>query len=933
MFSIFYSLVLQSNFFLGISIKTYRIRREIKSSTANKSQGSPSSALLQSHNVNYTIKLTENVTTPIPLQSSTPTLPPLPPPSPVPFLPDNSDANITMHCEGYWFSCRGRCTQERELGGTVERLQCFCDISCEFFQDCCADFDQYCSSSRIPAQETITATASLWECVEDFYLPDFRGVWMISSCPESWTHSETKEQCRKFRQLSYENHKDCLPVIDQKGNTYRNHYCAECHGVTLDELAFYNLQFKCDVPVPKAYKESDILKFLFDVCKTSFWNPPKGVARRYCHQIASRFTCFSWPPTKAQGKCYTAPVRLVYPKFPTTSAQNYFNPYCAICSSKKNITCGPGKARFGGDPPGLAKPFSLVMSLDFSDDDIHTSQIRKHNVSCYEGEVYDFHLQVCRPGITPSQLNSRRLKIFSVGVWMRSKVPSWRPVVNEMNFKKAMVNKLHINEPLLSNIHIGNPFGSVSTVMFNINVDPAMQKNFSITALTTEMKNLSIKLNDVNFTFFKIAFKSFHCAIIENFPPNRYTIERNTVKIKATKEVFQETDFYTNETAWINGSLVPIGTISVCKQPSLNCSGVLVGLAEYEYVVLSNGSLYRNISGDLFENGRFQLINDTVWVCAKFSPIYEESFTEVSRNSTDSDIVLVVLTYIGLSLSILSFVLVLVTYSLFKELRTLPGINLMNLCFAHLLVDLLYFATGYIKAKVACTVIAVLLHYFFLASFMWMSIIAFETWQIFSKLRIQDRIRSKRKKCFRLLRRFSLGWLCVLGFVVVCVALNQSNTVTLQYGGTKGCWINNAYANLFFFGLPVALSLSFNVIFFALTVRAIRKTNNQTRRVTQNHQTATVFLKIFILMGFTWVFGFLNVLVSHYFQYPFIIFTTLQGLYVALAFVFTTRVKQMYYMLLCKKNNSITQNKNAPCAEADFTLPVILLSHKKQNEK
>ena len=48
---------------------------------------------------------------------------------------NNDDVNITMLCESYWFSCRGRCTQERELGGTEERLQCFCDHSCEMFQD------------------------------------------------------------------------------------------------------------------------------------------------------------------------------------------------------------------------------------------------------------------------------------------------------------------------------------------------------------------------------------------------------------------------------------------------------------------------------------------------------------------------------------------------------------------------------------------------------------------------------------------------------------------------------------------------------------------------------------------------------------------------------------------------------------------------------
>ena len=160
----------------------------------------------------------------------------------------------------------------------------------------------------------------------------------------------------------------------------------------------------------------------------------------------------------------------------------------------------------------------------------------------------------------------------------------------------------------------------------------------------------------------------------------------------------------------------------------------------------------------------------------------------------------------------------------------------------------------------------------------------------------------------------ALGWLPAFVFVVVCIALDQSKAVAFHYGGVKGCWINNSVANLVSFVLPVALSISFNTVFFVLTANSINKTNKVVQRATHEtakRKTAVVFLKIFILMGFTWIFGFLKVLVSHYFEYPFIIFATLQGLYVALAFVFTSRVKQMYRTLLCKaKTNSGTGSED-----------------------
>ena len=92
-----------------------------------------------------------------------------------------------------------------------------------------------------------------------------------------------------------------------------------------------------------------------------------------------------------------------------------------------------------------------------------------------------------------------------------------------------------------------------------------------------------------------------------------------------------------------------------------------------------------------------------------------------------------------------------------------------------------------------------------------------------------------------------IDWLPAFVFVVVCVALDQANTVAVHFGGSKGCWINNPTANLFFFVLPVALSVSFNALCYSfITVRAIWKTNKQTRRATHEEvkrKTAVVFIR------------------------------------------------------------------------------------------
>ena len=846
---------------------------------------------------------------------------------------NNQDVNITMYCEDFWFSCRGRCTQERELGGTEERLQCFCDNSCDMFRDCCADFDQFCSSSGTSTKEIENPDYEQWKCVESYSLTETLGVWMIASCPSNWTEDDVDDRCSSNPvSLSYDNHKDVLPVIDHKGNTYKNHYCGQCHGLNLNDLLFYNWQFNCDVPVPNDYQRNQILKFLFTFCDEVYWQPPENAARRYCHRLFPEYECRDcFPPAKVQQKCLTGPIRVVYVN-DTTMRQNFFNPYCALVSNATNIECGPGSSKAGpgpaDEPEQLPKPFSLVMDVGFTDDhpEKETSKIRKHKVSCLEGKVYDFHLQLCRPGIAPSDFDFLREKVFSVSVWMHSKIFSSIPLVTEINFKEAIMNTLNVSGALLSVISIGNPSGPVSTVVFEIKINPTVQKNFCMETIEARLGSLSMMLNKANFTVFKVTVKRFDCALIETYDPHEYTFKGNTLKIRDTGEVFQEADYYTNETEWINGSLVPIGIITVCKQQRLNCSGVLVGLNKNEYVILSNGSLYRNLSRELFKPGRFLLINDTIWVCAHFSSVYE-----IGRNTTENNIASVLVTFIGLSVSIVCFAAVLVTYALFRDLRTLPGINLMNLSFAHLVADWLYLATGYVKAKVACTIIAILLHYCFLVSLTWMSIMAFETWLVFSKIRIQHRNPSRRKRCFSVVRRIVIGWLPAFVFVVMCVALDQSNTVTFHYGGINGCWINNSTAKLYFFLLPVALSIAFNTAFFVLTVRTIRTTGIQSRRATyqiKNRINAILFLKIFTLMGFSWIFGVLKALVSKYFEYPFIIFTTLQGLYVAMAFVFTSRVKQMYCTLLCTENNSAKKKLRS---KREFVPPVVLLSHVEKN--
>lgn len=86
------------------------------------------------------------------------------------------------------------------------------------------------------------------------------------------------------------------------------------------------------------------------------------------------------------------------------------------------------------------------------------------------------------------------------------------------------------------------------------------------------------------------------------------------------------------------------------------------------------------------------------------------------------------ITFTGLLLSIVSLCFLLGVYLSFKELRNLPGKCLISLSWAVLSYQIIFaFAKMSREVSTLCKVVAICLHFFVLASFSWMSVLAFDT--------------------------------------------------------------------------------------------------------------------------------------------------------------------------------------------------------------
>lgn len=865
------------------------------------------------------------------------------------------------------YSCMGRCSREWDLGPKVGRLQCFCDSYCETFMDCCADYDKYCStsnfllpqgtflnSSRIAptvttalvlesskllltnapdlsksstvtsqlltppfrsiiappssrsykpsaaTQQTIPASLSSglqmeqlgdapderWTCIQDGHGNETVGIWMIASCPKQWPADLTKKKCEQSHSLSVENYNDMIPVSDKRGVNYKNRNCARCTEANASEIVSFELDFTCIVTPPQHFSRAEALRFLFKYCSRIRWKARDGKQRRYCKAISS-----SCETTSSNFQnCKNGSFRIVYDE---ATGKNYKNIFCAKCRKSKasKFICGPGNRFIDGRNP-VHKYNVLLDVLDTTKSLV--------SVSCPQGKVYDVHLEICR-GAGMGVPNIANFDKYRIILWLTS---PHSILLRRKDLATSLATKFSVDASKILLLSFSK-VGEMCTAMFDVELE-RNHTNLKAKVILEFTKEVTIIIHNISFTIVKATSRLMNCIQVQEFSPSQYTVivhnNVSMVLLKASKELLRQKDYYTENTESQGGVVIPKGNITVCgKRLVRKCSGAYISLDKTEYIILSNGSLYRNASSKLYPAQDYYVgLNDSVWICTSFVRIYwkEEKRDELS--------LLAPLSISGLSISVLFLLIVLVTYYTFSALRTIPGIYLVNLSLSLLLSHLLWLLTTVLNtSKASCTALAVLLHYFSLVSFAWMSLIAYDTWRTFSCQYWHQSRGIWRQMRARVTHHMAVGWLPALIFVVTCTALDQSNVVNIGYGANAGCWISNRVANLCVFTTPVSLSLVFNIVYFLRTIKAIRQTKHQTRNVTeqsQNGRDFPIFARIAALMGFSWLFGFLAMLISKYLWYPFTILTTLQGVYIATAFVFCApRVRKLYYNLFTEK--------------------------------
>ena len=366
--------------------------------------------------------------------------------------------------------------------------------------------------------------------------------------------------------------------------------------------------------------------------------------------------------------------------------------------------------------------------------------------------------------------------------------------------------------------------------------------------------------------------------------------------------------------------------------PIIDCAPIALEESEFTYVD-ENEVLFREEVVAVI----FWTASGSPVVCSNFEQ-NGTIFVNITTNSTTFQLLYVfpkgfaIASYVGCSLSVAGSFFLLITYSLFKDLRTLPSLLLMSLSLSFLVGDLLILlgssraSLSLVQSRAPCVAVAILLHFFFLARFCWTNMIAFEMVRTFTAAVKLMPVLSSRSKSTLFAIYSLIGWGIPLMIILLCVIINFTSDDLIGYG-VETCWINDINSALVAFVAPLALSLLFNLVSFIWIVANLCKSSAVKNRTgKQNQLSIRLYVAVFSVMGLTWIFGFIAILARNTWAwYPFIILNSTQALVVSLSFVCTKKIMRYYIELLCGSvplssvvsgNKSTASNKISPTTAA-----------------
>ncbi|KAM4584399.1 adhesion G protein-coupled receptor E5 isoform 2-T2 [Odontesthes bonariensis] len=256
----------------------------------------------------------------------------------------------------------------------------------------------------------------------------------------------------------------------------------------------------------------------------------------------------------------------------------------------------------------------------------------------------------------------------------------------------------------------------------------------------------------------------------------------------------------------------------------------------------------------------------------------------------EPDFGLLVVTKIGLVISLLCLILSILTFKFCRSIQGTRNTIHLHLCICLFLADLIFLVgISQTTPEGGCKFVAAMLHFFFLGVF---------TWMLLEGVQLYRMVVLVFNATIRPLYLYVTGYGAPLVIVIISAIIRPNG-----YGTDRHCWLSSGLI-WSFFG-PVCVIIILNVFFFIITVwKLAQKFTSLNPDLSKLHKikafTVTAIAQMCVL-GLMWVFGaFLFQQGLTPVEYIFTILNSLQG---ALVFIMhcllSKQVREEYINILC----------------------------------
>lgn len=309
--------------------------------------------------------------------------------------------------------------------------------------------------------------------------------------------------------------------------------------------------------------------------------------------------------------------------------------------------------------------------------------------------------------------------------------------------------------------------------------------------------------------------------------------------------------------------------------------------------MFSNNSVYVSAYDKTYNEGEFWLQEDGVVVCQppdvffgtdKFSPVMGY------------------VTFACLGVSLVCLVVHLIISCIAPELQNLSGKNLFSLSLALVGAYASFLANMFTVdiSEIACLVLAVVMYYFYLAAFFWMLNIGFDVARTLKLATTELRLTSG-AQWGKYLAYCFVGWVLPALIVTAAVVIDVMDFEEIPEIFKPGfgssliglCWFSRRTSLLIYFVIPFSIIMSLNLVFFLSSACMVWETTRSSAKITTSGPKTNfyLYLRLFILMGLSWCAGVVaGGLDIEEVWYIFLVFNTLQGLFILVFFSCSKKV-------------------------------------------